>query len=248
MMRFLVIDKRRVITDRFRRGGAGLRVTGLGLLALSLTVAPFLTAGSMMIGAGATIGLRSAGVNEDASSFYGGLTGLAAAGGMAKSKSIGRMDQTITTAASEKLAGTMLRLTGPLEALAARLSVFTWKLASEAGEVRLGTGERIALGIEEHLDAFAKNNSAITWKNFSKNDPLNWKLNFHEAMNSPNNKILFNLDDVDVWAGITRASRGSGGATDWEFLQIRQNPQWWERIACLLHRLALPAQLLLKIM
>ncbi|KHD06432.1 hypothetical protein PN36_12855 [Candidatus Thiomargarita nelsonii] len=38
----------------------------------------------------------------------------------------------------------------------------------------------------------------------------------------------FNLDDVEVWEGITRASRG--GATDWELFQIYQNPQWWDRI------------------
>jgi hypothetical protein len=35
---------------------------------------------------------------------------------------------------------------------------------------------------------------------------------------------------VDVWAGVTRAAKGAGGATDWELLKIRQNPQWWDRI------------------
>jgi len=46
----------------------------------------------------------------------------------------------------------------------------------------------------------------------------------------PNQKILFNLDGVDVWNGVSRAASGRGGATDWELLQIRQNPQAWDTI------------------
>lgn len=40
----------------------------------------------------------------------------------------------------------------------------------------------------------------------------------------------FNLDGVDVWGGLSRAAAGRGGATDWELMQIRQNPQWWDSL------------------
>lgn len=45
-------------------------------------------------------------------------------------------------------------------------------------------------------------------------------------MNDPQADILFNLKRVDVWGSVTRASRGAGGATDWELLQIMQNEEW----------------------
>jgi len=51
-----------------------------------------------------------------------------------------------------------------------------------------------------------------------------------EALADSNRQIHFNLDGVDVWAGVQRAASGRGGATDWELLQIKQNPQYWERI------------------
>ena len=40
----------------------------------------------------------------------------------------------------------------------------------------------------------------------------------------------FNLDGVDVWAGIQRAATGRGGATDWELFTIQQNPQIWKSV------------------
>jgi hypothetical protein len=33
-----------------------------------------------------------------------------------------------------------------------------------------------------------------------------------------------------VWRGIQRAASGRGGATNWELLQIKQNPQIWNTI------------------
>jgi hypothetical protein len=50
------------------------------------------------------------------------------------------------------------------------------------------------------------------------------------TMSNTSNRILFNLKGVDVWGGIQRAASGRGGATDWELLQIRNNPEWWSRI------------------
>lgn len=42
--------------------------------------------------------------------------------------------------------------------------------------------------------------------------------------------FLFNLDGVKVWDGVSRASRGAGGATDWELLQVFYNKDWWSKI------------------
>jgi hypothetical protein len=91
-------------------------------------------------------------------------------------------------------------------------------------------GRRIALGIEDYLDDFARANSAESWKQFAIIDPMEWKPRFLEGMNDPRAEVLFNLKGVDVWGGVTRASRGAGGATDWELLQIMQNEDWWPRI------------------
>jgi len=90
--------------------------------------------------------------------------------------------------------------------------------------------EVIVLGIEEHLDEFADQTGGKSWKQWAKDDPMNWRAQFIKVMNNTNNIILFNLDDVEVWEGITRASRHLGGATDWELFQIYQNPQWWNRM------------------
>ncbi len=85
-----------------------------------------------------------------------------------------------------------------------------------------------ALGIDDHLDGFAKAHNATTWKNF--NDVENWQPQVLDKILDPNQKVLFNLDGVDVWKGIDRSASGRGGATDWELLQIRQNPQTWNTI------------------
>jgi hypothetical protein len=51
-------------------------------------------------------------------------------------------------------------------------------------------------------------------------------------LEDPNQRVLFNLDGVDVWPGVTRAAAGRGGATDWELLQIRSgnfpNLEFWQ--------------------
>jgi hypothetical protein len=89
---------------------------------------------------------------------------------------------------------------------------------------------RVALGLSDYLDDFATANSAETWKHFAKDDPTQWKIRFLEVMNDQSTEVLFNLKGVDVWAGVTRASAGRHGATDWELLQIRQSKVWWSRI------------------
>lgn len=57
-----------------------------------------------------------------------------------------------------------------------------------------------------------------------------WKGKFYDVMNDKRSKILFNLDGVDVWGGVTRGSRNARGATDWELLQIYSNKEGWSRI------------------
>ena len=89
---------------------------------------------------------------------------------------------------------------------------------------------RVSLGIEDHLDDFTRKNGAESWKQWAKSDPAKWKSKFYEQLNDPNAEVIFNLDGVDVWKGVSRSSRNAGGATDWELLQIRSNPEWWSRI------------------
>jgi hypothetical protein len=94
----------------------------------------------------------------------------------------------------------------------------------------ISPNRKIALGIDDYLDDFACSNSAMSWRQFARADPMQWKSYFLDVMNDPMAEILFNLKGVDVWGGVTRASRGAGGATDWELLQIMQNEEWWSRI------------------
>ena len=58
----------------------------------------------------------------------------------------------------------------------------------------------------------------------------NWKTQALDKVVDPNQKVLFNLDGVGVWGGVSRSAAGRGGAIDWELLQILQNPQAWDRI------------------
>lgn len=61
---------------------------------------------------------------------------------------------------------------------------------------------------------------------------MSWKAGVLQKLRDPNQRVLFNLDDVDVWPGVTRAAGGRGGATDWELLQIRNgnfpNLEFWQ--------------------
>jgi len=58
----------------------------------------------------------------------------------------------------------------------------------------------------------------------------NWKPQVLDKITDPNQKVLFNLEGVDVWSGVSRSASGRGGATDWELLQIKQSPQAWDTI------------------
>lgn len=81
-----------------------------------------------------------------------------------------------------------------------------------------------AMGIDDHLDAFASAHGATTWKKFD--DVGDWQNKVKEKLADPNTPVLFNLDGVDVWGGLSRAGSNRGGATDWELLQIFNNPNY----------------------
>ena len=89
--------------------------------------------------------------------------------------------------------------------------------------------DKLALGLSDYLDDFASSKKAHTWKNFE--NPNNWKSGVLDELNNSDIEILFNLDGIDnVWAAVTRAASGKGGATDWELLQIKQMPEIWDRV------------------
>lgn len=92
---------------------------------------------------------------------------------------------------------------------------------------------RIALGLDVYMDDFTRSLSAQSWKVFSGDAPEEWQTRFLELMGSEHVTVFFNLDGVDVWRGLLRAATCRGGPTDWELLQIQQNPQWWPRITWL---------------
>lgn len=82
---------------------------------------------------------------------------------------------------------------------------------------------RIALGLTDYLDDFARLHAAETWEQFAGRHPMLWKEVFFEVMNDPTAEVFFNLKGVNVWRGVNRAVVGRGGPTDWELLQIMQH-------------------------
>ena len=89
-------------------------------------------------------------------------------------------------------------------------------------------GRPFAMGLsDEGLEAFANARGATTWKQLP--NPDNWRAGVLEKLADPNTPVHFNLNGVDIWKGVQRASSGRGTATDWELLQVQQNPQIWER-------------------
>ena len=103
-------------------------------------------------------------------------------------------------------------------------------VTERAGPEVASAGRQIALGIDRHLDAFASKVGAESWKSFAMGNPDKWKESLIDLMNDPTTTAHFNLEDVEVWKGLARAAAGRDfGATDWELLQFRSNPDWWTR-------------------
>ena len=146
------------------------------------------------------------------------------------------------------VAGGLLPFAGPVlrgMGFAAEAAGPALRSASAAAEVVAGatteaagaTAEGLAAGTKPFamgldsagLDAFAEARGATTYKNFA--DPMKWKAGVMNKLSDPNVIVHFNLDGVDVWRGVSRAAGGRNfGATDWELLLIRQNPQWWDTL------------------
>ena len=91
------------------------------------------------------------------------------------------------------------------------------------------TGTPFAMGLDAfNLQGFAAARGASTAMG-----EANMETFVMRKLADPETAIHFNLDGVDVWKGVSRASTGlpgKFGATDWELLQIKQNPQFWNRI------------------
>ena len=88
---------------------------------------------------------------------------------------------------------------------------------------------KLALGLSDYLDEFATTNNAHTWKDFS--DPTNWKEGVNNALFNSDMQIVVNLDGIDnPMLAAQRAASNTGGATDWELLQIKLTPSAWNRI------------------
>jgi hypothetical protein len=88
----------------------------------------------------------------------------------------------------------------------------------------------VALGLSDRLDNFATTIGGQTWKQLVPESPELWRRKFLELLNDGQTRFTFYLDGVDVWAGMARAAKGSGGFTDWELLQLRMAKDSWKRI------------------
>lgn len=86
------------------------------------------------------------------------------------------------------------------------------------------------MGIEPFLDDFAMKVGADTWKDLP--DASHWREGVMEKLADPDTPVHFNLDGVEVWPGVQRAAGNAPNttATDWELLQIRQNPNFWDSL------------------
>jgi hypothetical protein len=108
--------------------------------------------------------------------------------------------------------------------------LFVASMLIGGGEERLlygaaETAQPLALGLKDAgLEQFAQARGATLATG------ENWQTTVTNALNDPNTTVHFNLDQVDVWQGVQRAASGQGGPTDWELLQIRQNPQSWDTL------------------
>lgn len=90
-------------------------------------------------------------------------------------------------------------------------------------------GEKIALGVSETLDDFAKGVGGKTWKTWGADS---FESQFMETINNPLNEIHFNLDGIDgVWKAISEGAKGlsSSRVTSWELYQIYSNPSVLKR-------------------
>jgi hypothetical protein len=212
--------------------GVAIIAGGSGLISAGASVAvQRVTTGEVnwgQVAVAGTIGAVTGGAGAGAAAALGSTARVAAMSPMMRSVVINGADAVIGGAADRGLSGgnifnpraiaTDLLTVGAAPAVSSGLGPGAARVADDA----TGLGSRpFAMGISDHLDDFARTHNADTWKNL--HDPVNWRPGVLEQLNDPNRRVLFNLDDVEVWPGVTRAASGRGGATDWELLQIRNN-------------------------
>ena len=206
-------------------GGSGLISAGASVAVQRLTTGE-VNWGQVAI-AGA-VGVASGGLGAGAAAAVSSTARVAAMSPLARTVVINGADAVIGGAADRGLSGgnifnpramaTDLLTVGAAPAVSNGLGPGAARVADEA----TGPGARpFAMGIDDHLDDFARQHGADTWRNLD--DTTNWRPGVLEQLNDPNRRVMFNLDDVEVWPGVTRAASGRGGATDWELLQMRNN-------------------------
>ena len=120
--------------------------------------------------------------------------------------------------------GTKMQPTGETRFKIARLTAFS-AIISKFLAAETTANTPLALGLTDAgLEQFAQARGATIATG------ENWQTTVLDALNDPNTTVHFNLDQVDVWQGVQRAASGQGGPTDWELLQIQQNPQSWDTL------------------
>lgn len=102
---------------------------------------------------------------------------------------------------------------------------------------------RLALGIDENLEDFARNHDAKIYTHW---DFADWRTLLPQLVSESEAEVLWNLTDVDVGAGLHRAvvAETTGveiaGATDWELLQFCRNSEWRFRSRFFLNGVEIP--------
>lgn len=85
---------------------------------------------------------------------------------------------------------------------------------------------RVALGLGAHLDAFANENGADTYRQWGPDD---YRTGLLVVASDPETRFYWNLTGINVAWGLQRAAGGFGGATDWELSQFKGNIDWIDR-------------------
>jgi len=86
---------------------------------------------------------------------------------------------------------------------------------------------RIALGLDVHLQAFAEEHLAQTYRDWGAGE--RWRDELVRIASEADTEIRWNLTEIDVVAGLTRAAARFGGPTDWELSLFHQNSDWLRR-------------------
>jgi len=113
----------------------------------------------------------------------------------------------------------MINIVGPLAGISAgqRLGRTSPQpqigVATAVAAEGAGAGSRpFVMGIKDHLDDFAQAHGGTTWKSLPESQLPGdaWKSGVTRMLSNPNQRVLFNLDGVDVWGGLNRPGIDGG--------------------------------------